>query len=274
MKRKSKFLTFIISFFPGLGQVYLGFGLRGVSFMGAFFGVCIFTVFMHEALNINNVVIFFGLLPIIWLIAMVDSMILVDKINKICSGKIILEEGDKNMQIYNNEDMKKQNKKIISMLLSIIPGAGHMYIGLQKQGLQLMTIFFFSLFFIDWIDISALMFIVPIVWFYSIFDVMHKVSEDLPLKDEDVVFVTWFNNKQGILKNKNKYIGWIMIVVGIILVADKLALPIIQRYLNFEPYLLKSYLETGIAAFVFIIGGIKLIVGSKREDIYNREDVE
>lgn len=274
MKRKSKFLTFIFSFFPGLGQIYLGLGMRGLAFMGAFFGILIFTGFMHEFLNIRDSILFIWFIPIIWLISMVDSMILVNEINRERMEKVISEGGNENMQAYNSEEMKKQNKKVLSMVLSIIPGAGHMYIGLQRQGLQLMALFFFSLFFTGWVNISVLMFIVPIIWFYSMFDVMHKVSMDTPVEDTDIIFVAWLNRKEDILGNKNRYIGWILVIFGAMLIFEKVAFPIMSRYIRYDTYELKEYLDTGIVAFILIIGGIKILTGRKDEEKIQEESVE
>ncbi len=68
------------------------------------------------------------------------------------------------------DEMKKnQIKKTIAMALSIIPGAGHMYLGYQKKGLIIMGGFFFTIFFMGWLNISLFLFVLPLIWFYSFF---------------------------------------------------------------------------------------------------------
>lgn len=49
----------------------------------------------------------------------------------------------------------------------MFPGAGHMYLGLQRRGLQLMAAFLLSIYLLDLLRLSAFLFLVPIIWFYS-----------------------------------------------------------------------------------------------------------
>ncbi|WMJ23771.1 hypothetical protein RBG61_03655 [Paludicola sp. MB14-C6] len=66
-KTKSKFLTFIFSLIPGAGQMYQGLMKKGISIMGAFFGIIAFSVFLYIP------VINFAL-PIIWFFAFFDAI--------------------------------------------------------------------------------------------------------------------------------------------------------------------------------------------------------
>lgn len=51
-KKKSKFLTFIFSFFPGVGHMYMGFMKIGLSIMTAFF----FIIFLADSLSIGPLI--------------------------------------------------------------------------------------------------------------------------------------------------------------------------------------------------------------------------
>ena len=42
--------------------------------------------------------------------------------------------------------MKKEKSKFLTFCFSLLPGAGHMYMGFMKMGLSLMAAFFFLIF--------------------------------------------------------------------------------------------------------------------------------
>ena len=58
-RRKSGFLTFIFSFLPGAGEMYLGFMKQGISLMGAFF----LLIFLASWLNMGPLLF---VLPVLW----------------------------------------------------------------------------------------------------------------------------------------------------------------------------------------------------------------
>ena len=51
MKQKSKFLTFLLSFVPGISHFYLGFFERGLIFLFLFGGVSVGSIFMWSLSN-------------------------------------------------------------------------------------------------------------------------------------------------------------------------------------------------------------------------------
>lgn len=261
MKRKSKFLTFILSFIPGLSHVYLGFLGRGAIFFTAFFGDVFLILFLEAVAHYSNGEFLGILLPFIWLIALVDSMSLAGKINNYPDFNST--KGDAiTMNFSDKENIEKQNKKIIAMLLSIIPGAGHMYLGMTKQGLQLMSLFFLSFYLTDWLRISLFMVFVPLIWFFSLFDVMHKISGTKPFVDEDLNVFSWLNSNNSWIQNKSRFFGYALIILGFVIIFERIIFPTISRYISFE---LSNNLQTGIVAVLFIIGGIKLLSGKKIE---------
>jgi TM2 domain-containing membrane protein YozV len=92
-----------------------------------------------------------------------------------------------------------KKSKVIATLLAAFPGAGHMYLGLQKRGLQLMLIFLGSIYILDLLNLSLFLFFIPIAWFYSFFDGMQQASKygREPLYDKPVI-ESW-----------TRYQGWI-----------------------------------------------------------------
>lgn len=256
--RKSKFLTFILSFLPGLGHMYLGCFSRGAVFMFSFFAdIAASEIVMNSFhdYNIGNMILI--LLPVIWLISMVDSLVIAGKINEQYYKNA--KEGNYDYKIdYSSFDLKIQNKKIISMLLSIIPGAGHMYLNLQKQGVELMGIFFLSLYLADWLNMGLFLIVVPIVWFYSLFDVMYKASQDKP-QDSDLFISNWFGNKT--VKQRNRLVGIVLIVIGAICICENIVFPEVGKIINLH---IRVYVQTAAVSLLFIYGGIKLIKSGEK----------
>lgn len=66
---KSKFLTFLLSFCPGLGHMYLGYMRRGTSFMLMFFGVFFIISLLSGVLGALG-----WLAPIIWCYSLFDAL--------------------------------------------------------------------------------------------------------------------------------------------------------------------------------------------------------
>lgn len=346
MKKKSKLLTFILSFIPGLGQIYLNYTSRGLSFIAACAGCGFASIFFHEWLHIHDYSMFFILLlPIIWLISMVDSMVICERQNTLITNNINncntayrsnninsnsfntnnntsnnassntgnnssnssnttttnnnandkfitsnanFNNNEENIDNNNNinnqtsnkfepkslasnitrsfedsETLKRQNTKIIAMLLSIIPGAGHMFLKLPKQGIQLMFLFFLSLYLQNFTRLDLFLIFAPIIWFFSLFDVMHKCSNDNELVDNDLILVTWFSLENPLLQNRGKFLGWVLLLIGIFAVVERILIPICSNVID---YRVGEYAHIGIVAILFIFGGIKLLSSSKNHN--------
>lgn len=266
MRIKSRFLTFILSFIPGLGQVYLGFATRGAIFFTSAFVVIGVGLVLNYTFHNSDTGFIFLLLPGIWLAAMVDSMVLADKIN-IYANNPRIREGDSRF-LPNYEEIIKQNKKVIAMFLSIIPGVGHLYLGMQRQGIELMTSFFLLYYLTDWVSFSGFMILAPIIWFYSLFDVMHKVYGEREMKDDDWLLKSWFG-QNSLINYKGKVIGIVLITIGAFILINRMIIPILQKYLEID---LSYNFQTIVAALLFIIGGIKLITSNKKNVIESKEE--
>lgn len=247
MKEKSKFVSFLLSFIPGLSHLYLGFSDRGAIFLVVFF-VLIFGIAGLTVLTYNEgfIAILVFALPILWLIALVDASSM--------RKKAIYNENNHIESEINKEDrekMKKTNKKTIAMTLSIIPGAGHMYLGLQKKGLIIMGTFFFTIFFMGWLNFSMFLFVLPLIWFYSFFDVLHAVNGE-SIEEEEISF--------ALPKIKPEWIGWGLIVIGVLVIVERILYPMLS-------YAIRNYIQTSIVSLIFILGGIKLLKKNKNLNI-------
>lgn len=160
-----------------------------------------------------------------------------------------------------------------AIFFSLMPGAGHMYLGLIRQGIQIMLLFFFTWFIAHSYDFHFFYIFIPIIWFYSIFDVSKKslLAED-QLKDEDLPI---FSNKQ-LLNNLGKgnsierYIAYGLILLGFFSMIDNIVLPLLETY--FQHYEFINYFRSFITAAVLIILGILLIVKTKKVDVKAGEE--
>jgi hypothetical protein len=161
-----------------------------------------------------------------------------------------------------------RNRKFTAMFFSIIPGAGHMYLNLPKQGIQLMSLFFFTIFISSWLHFGFLGMFVPIIWFYSFFDAGHKAKQDQPLVDGTLEILKGVTPKNYISEDLSKILGYGLIIIGIIVFLERTLFPVLIN-LNFSNtfrtfiFSFRNYLHTGIASAILIIGGIKLLSKSK-----------
>lgn len=266
MNSKSKFVVFILSVIPGLSHIYLGLFYRGYIFMGAAAAAVVAVLGLCALLGSDRPMILLLGLPVLWFVALIDSMTLTDKVN---SGTTLNPNGGESPGIgvvMAENKLSDQNRKIITCLLSVIPGAGHMFLGYQKLGLELMTLFFFSFFFIDWLRIGLFMFIIPVIWFYSMFDALHKASEGGTPLEEDNLSLLELIGENSNWWSGSKLLGYGLILIGALLLFDRIISPMIS-------YEIRNYLQTGIVALLFIGGGIKILAGGRKEGSAKGEEV-
>lgn len=251
MKDKSKFIAFIFSAIPGLAHLYIGLKERALIFfiflvvgITGGFGLAVLT---HTGALL--VYTFIGYL-ILWLIALIDVFS--------AWKSIEIKQLYNNSESYNGIPDKKLNKKSISLALSVIPGAGHMYLGYQKKGLIIMGAFLFSIFFMGWLGISMLLFLLPLIWFYSFFDAMHiaeGTQEDMRSQTLDFPHI------------KPEWIGFALIGLGVIILLERILYPLI----NYE---IRRFIQTTIVSLIFISAGICMLMKNKNITVANDEEQE
>lgn len=248
---KSKLM--MLSMIPGLGHMYMGLITRGITLMILFVGVFGITLFIGLILGTPSIFVLWLALPIIWIYGMFDALALLASRQK---GEEINDQSlFSNMESYMADGRKN---RVTAIALSIFPGAGHLYLGLQQRGLQLMGIFLISIFIMDQLRLTIFLFLLPLLWCYAFFDIMSQLRrwEKDELKDEP--FVAMFIPYQ-------RWIGIGLLVVGIYYLFDKIALRLIEiKFPNWmrEYYELKYMLPTVVISFVMIVLGMKLLFGT------------
>lgn len=150
----------------------------------------------------------------------------------------------------------------VALFFALMPGAGHMYLGLVRQGIQLMLLFFSILFMSSSFDIDFLRVFLPIIWFYSIFDVRTKSLKEDPLIDADlplfadVASMKYFSNNNLV----EKYIAYILILMGVFSMINNLIIPVLSKYIDYY------YIRCGkslIVSLVLILIGVSMIKKKK-----------
>lgn len=71
--------------------------------------------------------------------------------------------------------MIRKKSKFITFCCSLFPGAGEMYMGFMKLGVSIMALFFVIFSLSTTLNIPYLVYLLPIIWFYSFFNV-HNIS--------------------------------------------------------------------------------------------------
>ncbi|WP_139489156.1 hypothetical protein [Brevibacillus dissolubilis] len=68
----------------------------------------------------------------------------------------------------------KRKSKFITFLFCFVPGLAHMYLGFIRQGLEMMALFFMTIWLTARFDGMPFAFLIPITFFFSVFHVFQK----------------------------------------------------------------------------------------------------
>ncbi|MCM3117261.1 hypothetical protein M3610_18460 [Neobacillus sp. MER 74] len=253
-----RFYTIVLSFIPGLGHFQIGLMTRGLTLLATFLGLGVMVIFVTALSNRAEFMVFLAALPIIWVYGFFDA---VQQVNKKQRGEELVDR-----TIFEDFEMRREDgkkSKSIATFLAIFPGAGHLYLGLQRRGIQLMAAFLFSIYILDTLRLGIFLFLIPIIWFYSFFDAMQKVSRYGEETIEDVPIIAYFINHQ-------KWVGIGLVLMGLYYLVMNVLLPAFSSFLNRlvkidVMYWVQGYLQTGLVCILLIGGGIKLLSGSKQK---------
>lgn len=252
MKKKSRFLVFILSPLPGLSHLYVGWPHRAMVFFMTFIGVCFAGGMISSlgwAMNQMMVPLTFFCAALVWFTAFAEAM----KLAAYSPARPVGEEGTTAPSGEDEARFFISNRKLVTLAFSAVPGAGHMFMGLLKPGAQLMAAFFLVLFLGDWLEMSILAFVAPVIWFFSIFDVYHLLEEEEDVQLDAPNLFDW-------IARHSQWVGWGLIAAGVLIIIQRLGAPALGHWFNEA---MRSYVQTTIVALLLIGGGIKLLTGSK-----------
>lgn len=256
MNKKSKLLVFLLSPLPGLSHLYLGWTRRALVFFAVFLGLCFSGITINNMSNQYSLSYGFGplmffVIALVWFIALAEALGLAGKGIDFSNA----ENADNSHGLEERGLVLISDRKMIALAFATIPGAGHMFLGLIKQGAQLMVGFFLIMLLAGWLNVGVLGFILPVVWFYSVFDIYHLLEDERELHLDSSSLFDWFSNHPGAL-------GWGLIALGVIVMVQRAITPLLVMYISPS---LRGYLGTCLVAIILIAGGIKLLMGSKVE---------
>lgn len=167
--------------------------------------------------------------------------------------------------------MIKKKSKFFTGVFSLIPGAGQMFMGFMKQGVSIMATFFAIIFLSSWLNIGPLMFAIPVLWFYSFFDAINKMSlDDEEFYAQEDKYLVSVDKLLGVentfFQRRNLFFGIILAFLGVYLIWNN-CLNYFQGLLPYKVYAVLYALNNIFPQFaigvIIIIIGIKMIIGKK-----------
>ncbi|OXM15536.1 hypothetical protein [Paenibacillus herberti] len=250
--QREKSMTILLSFIPGLGQMYLGLLQRGVALMVTFAGLGTFIIFVTILLRTPVFLVLLLLMPVLWVYAMFDAVKLVQRkhLGEPLTDRSLFEE-------IEGHFASGRKNKTAAAALSFLPGAGHLYLGMQKRGLQLMGIFLLSIYLMDSLRMTLFLFLLPLVWCYAFFDALQQHGRYLrgELADTPVL---------GGHTGYNRLLGTGLILLGGYYLSDRILVEIASNYF---PQFYSAYQEirynlpAALTAFLLIAAGLRLFLG-------------
>ena len=164
------------------------------------------------------------------------------------------------------------------LIFSFIPGAGQMYLNMMKKGAVIMGLFW-GISFISGglgINLSVLLFALPVIWFYSFFDThnMKHFSFDYRKECDDKFFNGIFDNECIFEKlgNKNKVIGIILVVFGVVAIFETIEYPFYRIMDSINPIVagfirsIINIIPNVLISIFIILLGLRLIKGKNYAD--------
>lgn len=157
----------------------------------------------------------------------------------------------------------KRSKKL-AIFFSLVPGAGHMYLGLTTQGIQLMLLFFFTAFSSSIYGLGFFGIFLPVIWFYSVFDAWTKVSSDEPLTDSNLKIFSTVKSVEDITNTNSlwKFIGYVLLIAGVLSLMNNLVLPLLREYFD---YTIVNYFRSILVSAILIAAGFILLFKGKNK---------
>jgi hypothetical protein len=169
--------------------------------------------------------------------------------------------------------MESKRNKFLTIIFSLLPGAGHMFMGFMKMGISLMAVFFFTIFLSSFFHTGEFLLILPIIWFYAFFhsiNIAYCSDEDFSLLKDEYLFSLDKIMKvdKDLFKKRKLFAGILLILFGAYVVWDN----IIENLSNVIPqavylpiYNILQFAPKMIIGIAIIFIGIRLIVEKKRE---------
>lgn len=117
--------------------------------------------------------------------------------------------------------MTNQKNRFFTFCVSLVPGAGEMYMGLYARGVSTMLLFFGVFGIASLIHMEELAVILPVIWCYSFF-YTHNLRgmnlEKFQTVEDKSILPFALDKSKGMLKIHYKTIGVLAIVIGLFMI--------------------------------------------------------
>ncbi len=165
--------------------------------------------------------------------------------------------------------MTRKKSGFLTFCFSLMPGAGEMYMGFMKQGISIMAVFWLVVFFASFLNIGPALFILPILWCYSFFNV-HNIrgmsDEEFYALEDDYLFHMDEDLFRGKLKGKqNNLLASVLIIIGVVILWHRFSGYMMWLLPNSIYWDIMDNVPQVVIAVLLIWCGIYLIRGKKKE---------
>ena len=178
--------------------------------------------------------------------------------------------------------MIKKKGKFLTFLFSLIPGAGQMYLGFMKLGVSLMGLFAAIFIVSNFINMSVLFFLLPIVWCYAFFDAINKNSlsdeEFYALEDHYCISYETIDSIKKLMYGKERQvIAVVLILIGVDILWENffwLLGRLLPGWFSWRLYDMIYRLPQVLIGCIVLYVGFLLIKKRKQELLEHREERE
>ncbi len=165
--------------------------------------------------------------------------------------------------------MTKKKSGFLTFCFSLVPGAGEMYMGFMRQGVSIMALFWLLIFLAAFLSIGPVLFILPILWCYSFFNV-HNLrglsDEEFYAIEDDYLFHIDRVLPQGRWsKKQNNLFAVALIIIGIVILWSNLTNYMRWMFPSDIYWTIVDAVPQVTIAVLLIWGGLNLIRGKKKE---------
>ena len=148
--------------------------------------------------------------------------------------------------------MKKQKQGFLTFICSLIPGAGELYMGFEKQGMSILITFWGTVALATFTGMAFILCALPIIWFYSFFHThnLKNLSEEEFMLEKDRYLINLgylMDNKEELLQKYRTVIAGALILIGVTVIGKAL----ISVLWNIIP----MYLYDIFSSAIHLIGG-------------------
>lgn len=163
--------------------------------------------------------------------------------------------------------MKKQKKGFINFICSLIPGAGQLNMGFEKQGISIMAAFWGIVALTAFLRMEWIATLLPIVWFYSFFhthNLKNMSEEDFQAEEDKYLFNLDFilKNREELLDRYRAIIAGVIIFVGVCVIVREITAVfwnIIPGFLYDLFYSVSSLVFGGTIGVCIVIAGVVML---------------